>query len=61
MEPLLHHQAWLNPSHCLHPADEHYFPTLLGLLGRQRETECSTWGVAAQDWSQGGPHPKSFT
>lgn len=42
------------------PPDEHYFATLLAVLGREGETECAGWGVAAQDWSKGGPHPKSF-
>ena len=41
--------------------DEHYFATLLAVLGREPETECGGWGVAAQDWSKGGAHPKSFT
>lgn len=45
----------------LSPLDEHYFATLLAVLGREAETECSGWGVAAQDWSKGGAHPKSFT
>ncbi|PSC67186.1 beta-1,6-N-acetylglucosaminyltransferase enzyme [Micractinium conductrix] len=40
--------------------DEHYFPTLLAVLGREAETECAGWGVAAQDWSKGGAHPRSF-
>lgn len=41
-------------------ADEHYFPTLLAVLGRENETACGCWGMAAQDWSAGGAHPKSF-
>ncbi|PRW05940.1 beta-1,6-N-acetylglucosaminyltransferase enzyme [Chlorella sorokiniana] len=41
--------------------DEHYFATLLAVLGHEGETACGGWGVAAQDWSKGGPHPKSFT
>ena len=41
-------------------SDEHYFPTLLAVLGREKETECEGWGVAAQDWSKGGAHPRAF-
>lgn len=41
-------------------SDEHYFPTLLAVLGRENETECEGWGVAAQDWSKGGAHPRAF-
>ena len=41
-------------------SDEHYFPTLLAVLGRENETECEGWGVAAQDWSKGGTHPRAF-
>ncbi|EFN51093.1 hypothetical protein CHLNCDRAFT_55340 [Chlorella variabilis] len=40
--------------------DEHYFPTLLAALGRENETECGGWGVATQDWSKGGAHPKAY-
>lgn len=48
----------LPPALC---TDEHYFATLLAVLGKEAETECGGWGVAAQDWSKGGPHPKAFT
>jgi hypothetical protein len=41
-------------------SDEHYFPTLLAVLRRENETECEGWGVAAQDWSKGGAHPRAF-
>lgn len=48
------------PHPTLGPADEHYFGTLFAVLGREAEMECGSWGVAAQDWSRGGAHPKSF-
>jgi hypothetical protein len=40
--------------------DEHYIPTLLAVHGLEGEAECGSWGVAAQDWSQGGAHPKEY-
>lgn len=48
------------PCSSLHPADEHYFATLLAVLGREGEADCANWGVAAQDWGNGGAHPKAF-
>ena len=45
---------------CCCVADEHYFPTLLAVLGLEHETECDGWGVATQDWSKGGAHPKAY-
>ena len=41
-------------------SDEHYFPTLMAVLGKEGETECQGWGVAAQDWSKEGAHPRAF-
>ncbi|KAL4426018.1 hypothetical protein ABPG75_010034 [Micractinium tetrahymenae] len=41
--------------------DEHYFATLFAVLGKEGEMECDSWGVAEQDWSRGGAHPKSFS
>lgn len=40
--------------------DEHYIPTLLAVHGLEGEAECGSWGVAAQDWSKGGAHPKEY-
>ncbi|KAL4426019.1 hypothetical protein ABPG75_010035 [Micractinium tetrahymenae] len=40
--------------------DEHYFATLFAVLGKEAEMECESWGVAEQDWSVPGAHPKSF-
>lgn len=33
--------------------EEHYVPTLLASLGRENETDCSSWGVAAVEGSEG--------
>lgn len=43
--------------HCAdcHP-EEHYVPTLLASLGREDETDCSSWGVVALEWSGGKAH-----
>lgn len=47
---------------CLGPADEHHFPTVLALAGRDNETDCQGWvtGAAQQQRSSCHrllPHP----
>lgn len=39
---------------------QHYIPTLFAVKGLEDEMACSTWGVAAMDWSRGGAHPRSY-
>lgn len=39
---------------------QHYIPTLLAVHGLEDEAACEGWGIAAMDWSKGGPHPRSF-
>jgi hypothetical protein len=41
-------------------SDEHYLSTLLAHSGASEETVPSMSGVAAVDWSRGGPHPYSY-
>lgn len=40
--------------------DEHYLPTLLSVRGRENETYCGGYGLAATDWRYGGPHPRAW-
>jgi hypothetical protein len=51
------------PSHshvyCI-AADEHYIPTLLSVRGLENETYCGGYGLAATNWTWGGPHPRAW-
>ena len=46
------------PAHPFPP--QHYIPTLLATKGLDAESFCHIDGVAATDWSAGGPHPKNY-
>jgi len=41
--------------------DEHYFPTLFSVMGKEEEANCGSWGVVFADWSRGGSHPRAYT
>jgi len=41
--------------------DEHYFPTLFSVMGKEEEANCGSWGVVYADWSRGGSHPRAYT
>ena len=40
-------------------SDEHYFATLLAVLGRENETDCRGFMMHV-DWSRGGAHPRTY-
>ena len=40
-------------------SDEHYFATLLAVLGRENETDCKGFMMHV-DWSRGGAHPRTY-
>jgi len=42
-------------------SDEHYLAVLLAVNNLENETDCSSWGISALDWSKGGAHPKSYS
>lgn len=40
-------------------SDEHYFATLLAVLGKENETDCKGFMMHV-DWSRGGAHPRTY-